>query len=346
MTGRIDTETQEYRQEPPFALQVELTEGCSLRCSFCGVNGIRGKANDLKFMSVGMAGRIVYLLKHDGWLPRIEFAMHGEPSLSPNMAEILGIFRRRLPRRAHLMMISNGQGFVKDPTSSIDSALEYLNVLALDWYENVQTVPRILERYRGRHTPLYYPQNPDGNPHRRRKPGGHDLVVVQDIAVASKGTHATLNNHAGCGAPKNDSAAGKRCAKPFREMSIRWDGNVAICCNDWTGAYKCGNVLDSTLEEIWNGPALAAARKKLYRGQRTFGPCRGCDALSYRVGLLPDKKGRCVLPPATAEDEDVIGRACSGPPYTTPVLRPWHEGYQGVDGVDVGGRVRLPLIGG
>ena len=28
-------------QEPPFCIQFELTEGCNLACSFCGIQGIR-----------------------------------------------------------------------------------------------------------------------------------------------------------------------------------------------------------------------------------------------------------------------------------------------------------------
>jgi radical SAM protein with 4Fe4S-binding SPASM domain len=314
------------RQEPPFALQVELTEGCQLRCQFCGLNGIRGKDNDYKFMTVLLAERIVYLLKQDNWLPRIEFAMHGEPSANPQMLEILGTFRRRLPKRAHLMMTSNGAGFLRTPTETIDTALQSLNVLALDAYEGVQIVPKILQRYSGKHEPTMYPADKSGNPHRRRKPDEHDLVIVQDIAEATKGTHASLNNHAGCGSPKNDNAMGKRCAKPFRELSIRWDGSVAVCCNDWRGEYQCGNVVQQTLEQIWQGPAMRAARRKLYHGLRDFGPCAGCDALSYRPGLLPDKKGKKSLPLPTAEDERAIATALGKGCYTLPVLQPWEMG--------------------
>jgi radical SAM protein with 4Fe4S-binding SPASM domain len=310
-------------QRSPFCMQVELTEGCNLRCPFCGLNGIRTKQPDLKFMSVTTADHIVSLLKQDHWTPRIEFAMHGEPSLNPSMIEILHLFRRKLPSRTHLMMTSNGGGFLKETTGTVDAALESLNVLALDCYENVQIVPKVLERYKGQHVPVFYPADKSGNPHRRRKPSEHDFVIVQDISEATRGTHASLNNHAGCGSPKNDKAAGKRCAKPFREISVRWDGSVAICCNDWRGLYKCGNVLEQGLEEIWQGSAFAAARRKLYHGMRDFGPCKGCDALSYRPGLLPDLQGKGSLPRPPEGDLGAIREALAGPPLTAPVLRPW-----------------------
>lgn len=309
-------------QDSPFCVQVELTEGCNLRCTFCGLNGIRGKDNDFKFMTVLLARTVARKLAESGWTPRVEFAMHGEPSMNPNFLEILDVFRTALPHR-HLMMTSNGGGFVSDPTVKVDAALEHLNVLALDWYDSVKLVPKILERYKGVHDVRRYPQDRTANPHTRRKPNERLLVVIQDIASATSGTHASLNNHAGCGGPKNDTALGKRCAKPFREISVRWDGSVAVCCNDWRGEYRCGSVSSQSFEDVWQSSAFRAARRKLYRGERDFGPCEGCDALSYRPGLLPDHRGKRELPPAGPEDEAAIRTALGQGPLTLPVLRPW-----------------------
>lgn len=313
---------EEYQQARPNAVQVEMCEGCNLRCSFCGLNGIRGKANDYKFASREVLEATARGILEAGWNPRIEFAMHGEPTWHPDLLEVVAIFRMYLPK-AHLMMTSNGGGLLKNPTEMIDGLLQHLNVLALDDYENVNIVPRILGKYQGNYEPLFYPKEKENNPHKRRKRNEHLLIIVQDIETATKGTHSTLNNHAGSGAPPNDHGWGKRCAKPFRELSIRWDGNVAICCNDWRGEYKCGNVLETPIDVIWNSPPFQAARKALYHGLRDFGPCAGCDAISYRPGLLPDHMGADSLPKPSEEDRKVIAKALEGQSYTAPVLRQW-----------------------
>lgn len=322
---RPDPDSNGYRQEPPFAMQVELVEGCPLRCSFCGLNGIRGPAphHDYKFVTSTTVECLLHRLETSGWAPRIEFAMHGEPSVHPRLLEILKQFREHLGSKSHLMMTSNGAGFVRSPSETVPEALEFLNVLALDQYEGVSFVSKILENYGGSPAPLFYPENPRGNPHRRRKPAEHDLVIVQDISEATKGTHSSLNNHCGAGAPLDTSMVNQRCAKPFREISIRWDGNVAICCNDWRGTYVCGNIEQQSLDEIWNGLAFQAARRKLYHRQRDFGPCLGCNAASYRVGLLPDKKGKVTLPVPTQKDQQAIAQAMGHGPLALPVLRPW-----------------------
>jgi MoaA/NifB/PqqE/SkfB family radical SAM enzyme len=310
-----------YTQHPPYAVQIELVEGCNLRCPFCGIRGIRGKENNLKFMSMELAERITNLLLESEWNPRIEFAMHGEPSLHPDMLEILRMFRRSLPENTHLMMSSNGAGFKTG--KRIEASLKLLNVLVLESYEHSNLCQEALEHCG--HTLLWYPKNTKANPHRRRTSKDHDLVIVQDIRKASSGTHSTLNNHCGCGAPLDYSMNGKRCAKPFRELSIRWDGKVSLCCNDWRGLYHCGDVLCSTLDEIWQDNPFSSARRFLYYGQRDFVPCKGCNASSYRPGLLPDPKGVQTLPKPTEKDQRAVLQATSCTPYSSIVLRSWES---------------------
>ena len=321
-----------YKQEPPFAVQIELAEGCNLRCPFCGLNGIRTpRENDYKLMNrKTLDSCISQMLKHK-WNPRIEFAMHGEPTMNQDFVEMIS--RVRTLSNYPIMMTSNGGGLLgrPGPVQLIKNAFDAgLNILALDDYQHANIVPKIrkaLGDNPGEHvdaTVYEYPENRDGNPHSRNHK--RSLVFVQAIDLATTGTHSHLNNHAGAGAPPNDHGQGRRCAKPFRELSIRWDGSVAVCCNDWRGTYHCGNVVQDGLDQVWNGSAMHAARQKLFMGERDFGPCAGCDARSDRVGLLPDKYGR---DGAKIKPDKTTGRniklALAGDPYTRPVLREWER---------------------
>src|SRR5450631_2938097 len=96
-----------FRQEAPFAAQIELSEGCQLYCDFCGLQGIRTiKEKNFKFMSASTAESIASQIELAGWNPRIEFAMHGEPTMNPEYILIVNIFRQYLPKH-HIMMTSN-----------------------------------------------------------------------------------------------------------------------------------------------------------------------------------------------------------------------------------------------
>lgn len=318
-----------HRQEPPFAVQIELVEGCNLRCSFCGLNGIRGKDNAFKFMTAETLQSLVSQCTSLGWNPRIEFAMHGEPSMHPYIVGMVRIVRDLSPYQ--IMITSNGGGFLKKPgpLQNIKNLFDAgLNVLALDDYRDANIVSKIRGQVSAEalDAEVYeYPADKHGNPHQRGHVGRRMLTYIAAIDLATSGTHSSLNNHAGAGAPPNDRGQGKRCAKPFRELSVRWDGSVAVCCNDWRGTYKCGNVVTDGLDAVWNGEAMHAARRMLYHGERTFGPCNGCDARSDRVGLLPDKFGKESMPKPDFETDRIVRKALRGPSLTAPVLRPWEK---------------------
>lgn len=333
-----------YEQEPPFAVQIELSEGCNLYCDFCGLQGIRTiKEKNFKFMSVYDAQEIASQIKYNEWNPRIEFAMHGEPTMNPDYIEIVGIFRRYLPKHC-LMMTSNGGGLLRPPgivQSLCDLFNAGLNVFAFDAYEYV----KIKDKVDAALFPLAveddmlsnitlsvpfdihrYPDEKEFSPHTRYGYKARKFIRIQDISVANKGTHSMLNNHCGAGSAPLKKPIQARCAKPFREMSIRWNGDVAICCNDWRGIYKCGNVVREGLAAVWQGRQFHAARKFLMQGERAMlSPCRICDAKSYRVGLLPDKKGKVDMGKPSTEDFGVAFHASYGLSYTEFVKREWEK---------------------
>ena len=326
----------EYRkQESPYAAQIEFVEGCNLRCGFCGLQGIRSKEDqgkNYKSMSKETLTSVMTGMVDAGWNPRIEFAMHGEPTMHEDYIGMIRLARELAPR-LQLMMTSNGGGLLQKPgpVENISRSFEAgLNILALDDYQGIGYVSKIrkaLETGYDFSYPVYdYPADPRGNPHHRHPVSYRMLSLVQDISITEKGTHGKFkfNNHTGCGAPPLKEPLQSRCANPFREIAFRWDGSIALCCNDWRGYYKCGNINDTLLEDIWNGPAFGAAREVLILGnRRDIDVCSRCDYHTYRNGLLPDKYGKERLDLPDDQTFADIEKACAGDPYTKPVLNPW-----------------------
>lgn len=321
-----------YIQEAPFAVQIELTEGCNLRCPFCGINGIRDKQRTYKFMTRETMQAIAHSIARAKWNARIEFAMHGENTLNPLFLDLVAVLRRQLTRN-YFMLETNGSGFLaRSPVEVTAKVLSYfkagLDTVALDQYQNVPWADAARKYIRREELTsagirfYEYPRDKGGSPHTRTRE--KRFVIIAPIDLAKSGTHATLNNHSGSGAPLDITMVHERCAKPFREISIRWDGSVAICCNDWTGLYRIGNVNDTSVEELWQHPRFMAARRKLLYHQRDFGPCLGCNNKSYRIGLLPDKFGRKMMPPPDAGTEKIIRDTMILGPLTTPVPRSWN----------------------
>lgn len=332
----------EYRlQEPPFCVTPELTEGCNLYCNFCGLQGIRTQeVKNYKYMAPETMTSLMTQMRDLKWNSRIEFAMRGEPTMHPDYAGMVGIVHEYRPQ-AHKLMLSNGGGLLRKPGPAENILALFrsgLNVLGLDDYRHASIIGKILEAIgeveSGTMHPLgfmfyRYPADQRGNPHKRRPPGTKMLVIIQDISDMAGGNHSTVSNTAGTAFEKKYNRNTERCHQPFRQLAVRYDGNVPICCADWRGVYKCGSVVENGLEAVWQGKAMGAAREVLIKGQRaSLDPCNGCDSRTYRPGLLPDKFGKAQLHAPDEQTLKDIAESIAGPSYTAPVLRPWElPGY-------------------
>lgn len=308
------------KQDAPFAVQLEPAEGCTLACSFCALQTIRDNGADwrtgmhgkssppYKFMHVDTVRAVARGIAALGWNPRIEFAMHGEPTAHPDLAGLIAVVRAALPR-AYILLTTNGSGLTKP--GRIGTLFDAgLSTLAFDNYKHAPWSARVLAELinytNDEFVALYrYPAHKAGNPHQRAP--GLRVVIMQDISQNTDGTHQLTNQGGLVGAEESSE---QRCAKPFRELSIRHDGTVALCCDDWRGQYVIGNVLELGIEGVWQHPRFEAARRVLYRGERAFlAPCAGCNVRTYRNGLLPDKFGKKEMPAPNDATMKLIGEA-------------------------------------
>lgn len=302
-----------YVQHPPYSIEIEPTEGCNLGCSFCGLRGMRKKGTTpWYFMTLVKAEETARKIAEAGWKSTIYFCGHGEPTLNKNLLEIIRIFRKHLPNNV-FSLVTNGYGF-KHGIFEIKSFFDELeklhfNDVIFDVYSDNgdwTAIDEITDRYDikiiGR----------DGEKYNYY--GKNMRVSIYPLEVDKNGRlFRIMDNHCGAASPEDYSErrVNKRCQKPFRLLFIRWDGQVCLCCDDFRGQYKIGNVSDfDTITELWNSPAFQAARIMLFIGKREFKPCYGCSYSPVRAGLLPDP---------SAKDKDVMPKKMT--PEVIEVLR-------------------------
>lgn len=303
------------RGDPPWCFQIELTEGCSRICGFCGINAIRSKPGNYKFLHEDLAGKIALDIQQLNATARIEFAMHGEPLMNPNYERIFSIFRAILPK-ANMMLTTNGVRFLKDMQAGLERVFASgIDFVMLDtYYPERDQLREAASKLTGITVKDFYTElAPAGwSPYANHRRKYQRFVCLMDDIGARDGEHPTrkLHNHSGSN-PQGEAVREplkKTCTKPFREMSITWNGEVRLCCEDWVGDYVCGQIdayhTPPTLASIWRGPEFEAARTFLQNKDRSFGACKNCDAGSgMRVGLLP-KYG-----PIMQNERNVVKRA-------------------------------------
>lgn len=70
--------------------------------------------------------------------------------------------------------------------------------------------------------------------------------------------------------PKNS------CPWLYYSITIQVDGNVVPCCRDPHGRYIVGNLLEQSLDEVWNGSELREFRQAVFSNQAGVDICRLC----------------------------------------------------------------------
>lgn len=74
----------------------------------------------------------------------------------------------------------------------------------------------------------------------------------------------------------------ERCVLPFKQMIVRPDGKISLCCNDALGRFTLGDAGKEGLLDIWYGSRFQMVRKCLYEGRQNWGNCKNCD--TFMIG--------------------------------------------------------------
>jgi radical SAM protein with 4Fe4S-binding SPASM domain len=74
------------------------------------------------------------------------------------------------------------------------------------------------------------------------------------------------------------------CPLPFARMSVLFNGDVLICCQDWQRKIIVGNAGRQSLQDIWTGEAYERLRRKLIQKQYSSIPtCSGCSVAQFSL---------------------------------------------------------------
>jgi radical SAM protein with 4Fe4S-binding SPASM domain len=77
---------------------------------------------------------------------------------------------------------------------------------------------------------------------------------------------------------------GETCNKPFEDLVIYWDGNVGLCNHDWNNSTKLGNVLFTSISDVWQSMRYKEVRLMHTASMRSNVPtCQACSFQSNQV---------------------------------------------------------------
>lgn len=104
----------------------------------------------------------------------------------------------------------------------------------------------------------------------------HQRLVQLDVKIPYYVFYQNMDARAGMyeRSPINVKA---HCFAPVGDVTISWTGDVVLCCLDWKGIHKFGNLNYETLSSILNKDQTVEVYRKLIRGERVPYLCQRCD---------------------------------------------------------------------
>lgn len=281
--------TKELDAYPP-CLQIEPSSICNYRCVFCYQTDERLTAPKNKHMgqmSLDLFKKVVD--EATGQVEAITLASRGEPLIAKGIEPMLEYLRGRFlalkvntnawfldERKCHALLSAG----VNTLVFSCDAAEEplYSSLRVNGKLERVMENIRQFQQIRERHysdsrtiTRVSGVRVSEAQDHGQMEAFWGDLVdqVAFVDYLPWENTYDQPPN--GLTTP---------CSDLFRRMFVWWDGRVNPCDVDFLSKLQVGSAQESSLTELWTGPAYTELRRAHLAGERQQkAPCQGCSLI-------------------------------------------------------------------
>lgn len=288
----------------PFAVSVEPTTACNLRCPECptGMKALKRKPGSLEineFMKLidKLPDEIFYLILY----------FQGEPFLNKHFFRMAEYAKQKkmfvaTSTNGHYLSNENINLLLRSGLDKIIISIDGADAetySAYRWDGNFEQVISGITSLvkRKRETGKFYPlvvvqfivfrqnQHQLSEIKRLTKQLGVDGLELKTaqhydfengnpfMTTLAKYSRYHKNSNGRLG-PKNKLR--NRCRRMLTSCVITWDGNVVPCCYDKDAEFCYGNLFQSNFNEIWNGASAENFRRRIMQSRKDVAMCRNC----------------------------------------------------------------------
>ena len=298
-----------YRQVPKFprTVQIQTRTGCNADCIWCPY-GETFPTQAKGVMEQGLFERIIEECARHG-VRRLSPYLMNEPFLDRDLPKKIRFMHENCPT-AKVVVTSNGSMLRRDVVKEVLDLGPALHALyisfqgvekesyektmrgAMKFEQTLENVNYLVDEMRRRNAtyPELWITMVDTNVIDAKKA----VEYWRSKGVRSK--YTTLENRGGNIADAEDIAHTEMdyyttCTRLMKQAYILFNGDMVICCTDYSRQMVLGNMVDSSVREVWNGPTATAFRSA-YLGHRfeELVLCKDCKVDRVReVEFLPWK---------------------------------------------------------
>lgn len=238
------------------AVEIETINRCNGECPFCPVNRHDDKRKFAK-MEEALFKDIILQLKELDYRGKLALHSNNEPFLDKRIVAFSKFARENLPH-AKIYMYTNASLLTLDKYIDV---ITYLDRIVIDNYNDdlkLNENPGIIQEYCKKNRKL------------DKKTEIH-LRKIHEV-LSTRGGQSPNNS-------KKETLA-MSCILPFKQVVVRPDGKISLCCNDPMGKYTMGDLNKEKLIHIWNSKKYIRLRNALRQGRKNISLCRYCDTLA------------------------------------------------------------------
>jgi radical SAM protein with 4Fe4S-binding SPASM domain len=233
----------------PEAIVIETSTKCNRSCYYCP-NSIK-PAVEQTYMPDSVFSKVIERMLEMKWKGAVFFHFFNEPMLDPSIYDKIAAVRKRFPKN-RLQLFTNGDYLTHDSiVFLIKSGISRITIAEhLPFNESWRKKAREFERLYPKHVYLRDPIESD----------------------PSKGVGLVTN-------PGTGVRGQKRCIVVRCSYVIQHNGDVALCNFDWHRQYNQGNIMESSLLDIWRNSKVLDIREGAANGKPVIEFCKKCMAI-------------------------------------------------------------------
>jgi radical SAM protein with 4Fe4S-binding SPASM domain len=294
MTAAVDLAAGAAPTAFPRLVSIETVSTCNAQCVFCP-HPLLGKNAHPETMADATFERIVREVAAHEEVEVLSLSFQNEPLTDPHLFSRIATVRALAPR-LKICIVTNGalltghrlEALLADPPDLIKisvngiTADEYeATMVGLKFDRVMANIDALIARTRGQAIPdlqinTVYTEAAAATGlrtlHEFWKAKGIRLHVMNLESRA--GMLQSLQQHSA-----QEWHVRSWCKRPEEQLSVWPNGDVALCCADWTKEVVLGNVHDTSLQDIWHGRTMNYYRAVLRSGDvGGLHPCNVCTA--------------------------------------------------------------------
>ena len=246
----------------PSWIELSLIDVCNRSCSFCPKSDPKVAPNTYQKMNMTLIDKLTSDLKKINYKGSVVLCGYGEPMLHKDIFQIC----KKLAEVSFVEVVTNGDTLKSKTINQLYNS--NVNKLLISLYDGPEQVTKFKKM-----------QKDSGVP--------EDFVILRERWFgADKDFGLKLTNRTGTIDIGNQDKLETftYCNYPSYSVLIDWNGDLFLCPQDWQRRITTGNMMQSSLFEIWTGKALTKYRKDLLSGNRCNSPCSECNAEGTVLG--------------------------------------------------------------